>query len=412
MALSTTVSSRIAHRAALAARNLVLRRAERLRDHRLEVRLPDGSSRTFGPPGAAHSASLSVHDESFFTRLLLQGETGFGEAYVDGLWETDDLVALLTLGAHERPNLGINALGTGVIARLLDQRRHRHRRPALGVSKSNAEAHYDLGNDLYRLFLDPSMTYSCAVFETEDQPLEQAQRHKHERIARKARLTAADHALDIGCGWGAFAIYAASTFGCRVTGVTLSSEQLALARERVSEAGLDDRVSLQLCDYREVRGKFDKVVSIGMFEHVGAAYWSQFFEACDRLLGLGGRLVLQTISVPERGLEEHLKGVAWLQKHIFPGGALPSVAALERALTPTRLALWDVDDISPHYVRTLQHWRSRFLANLPAVRALGYDERFIRTWDYYLSFSSAGFATGYMSDVQATFGRPDERTLI
>ena len=277
---------------------------------------------------------------------------------------------------------------------------HRWRRNTKGGSRRNIEAHYDLGNDFYRLFLDETMTYSSAVFATPEQSLADAQRTKYAVMAERAGLHGGEHVLEIGSGWGGFAIYAAGDLGCRVTTITISPAQHRLATERVAAAGLADRVSVELRDYRDIRGTYDAIVSIEMLEAVGAEYFATFFEACDRALAPGGRLSLQTIAFPDVAYEPQRRGANWIQTYIFPGGLLPSLATIERSLHRTSLLIRDVDDIASDYVRTLQAWRSTFLARLDAVRAMGFDERFVRMWDYYLAISEAGFATGLSQDFQ------------
>jgi cyclopropane-fatty-acyl-phospholipid synthase len=244
------------------------------------------------------------------------------------------------------------------------------------------------------------MTYSCAVFDEPGQPLADAQRNKYRLLCQKARISAADHVLEIGSGWGGFAMFAAERYGCRVTSITISRRQHELARRRVAEAGLDHAVDIRLCDYRDVVGQFDKVVSIEMFEAVGADYFAPFFRACERALRPGGLMALQTISIPDRSFEPMRRGVNWIQKYIFPGGMLPSLAAIERALYSTRLAITGVEDIGQHYAVTLRHWRHRFLANVEEVRRLGFDDRFVRMWEYYLAASEAGFRTRNTFDLQ------------
>jgi cyclopropane-fatty-acyl-phospholipid synthase len=244
------------------------------------------------------------------------------------------------------------------------------------------------------------MTYSSAVFETPDQPLAAAQRNKYRRVAEGARLRSGQHVLEIGTGWGGFALYAAGELGCRVTSVTISRAQYDLARERVREAGLEDLIEIQLRDYREVRGMYDAIVSIEMLEAVGAEYFATFFETCDAALAPGGRLSLQVITFPDATYERQLHGANWIQTYIFPGGLCPSLAVIERSTHDTRLLIRSVTDIAEHYVLTLQAWRTRFLAQLDAVRAQGFDERFIRMWEYYLALSEAGFATGVSQDLQ------------
>jgi cyclopropane-fatty-acyl-phospholipid synthase len=320
---------------------------------------------------------------------------------VDGLWEADDLVAALAWGARARSIVGFSDSMTAFGRRLGARAAGRRNRPRNAQrSKRNATAHYDLGNDFYRLWLDESMTYSCAVFESPNQPLEAAQAAKHRMMAAKARIPAGGRVLDIGCGWGAFARFAAREYDCHVTGVTLSPSQLELARERVAAEGLNSRVALELEDYRAVTGKFDAIVSIGMFEHVGAPYWQEFFRRCAALLPRGGRLALQTITVPDHALRGHVANVGWIQQNIFPGAVLPSLAAIERAASPAGFLATNVEDIGLHYATTLHHWRERFRSQLPAIRSLGHDDRFIRRWDYYLALSEAGFLTRTTSDVQ------------
>lgn len=382
------------------AERLGLAAAERIRIGRLTVVMPDGRRRTFGDPAAERHGEIHIHDHEAAVRLLLHGETGAGEAYVDGLWSSPDLEALIEVAALNREALAMN---TGWWRRFLGVPRtlaHRARRNTPSNARRNISAHYDLGNDFYRLFLDASMTYSSGVFESPDQTLEAAQQAKYRRIADGADLRPGMHVLEIGSGWGGFALYAAGERGCRVTSITISKEQHDLARERVHDAGLDHLVDIRMLDYRDIEGEYDAVVSIEMLEAVGAEYFETYFEAIDRVLRPGGKLSLQVITFPDAAYEAQRKGANWIQTYIFPGGLCPSLAVIERSLHGTRLLVREASDIGPSYALTLREWRRRFLANLDAVRAQGFDERFIRTWEYYLALCEAGFAVGLSQDHQ------------
>jgi cyclopropane-fatty-acyl-phospholipid synthase len=394
--IAGSLIERLAWRVGLAA-------AERIREGRLTVVLPDGSRRTFGDPAATLHAEIRIHDRQALVRMLLHGETGGGEAYTDGLWSSPDLPGLLRLAARDREALALSAGWFRVPAQVRRTIAHRIRRNTRTGSRRNIAAHYDLGNDFYQLFLDETMTYSSAVFATPDQSLAEAQRNKYRIVAANAGLAAGQHVLEIGTGWGGFALYAAGELGCRVTSVTISREQYDLARARVHAAGLDDLVEVQLRDYRDVEGTYDAIVSIEMLEAVGAEYLATFFEVCDRALRPGGRMSLQVITFPDAAYERQRRGANWIQTYIFPGGLCPSLAVIERATRDTRLLITGVTDIAPSYVRTLRAWRQRFLARLDDVRALGFDDRFVRMWEYYLALSEAGFATGISQDLQIAF---------
>ncbi len=381
-----------------AGRRLALEVMRRIRIGRLNLVLPDGTRRVVGTSGGPEG-ELHLHDSAAAWRMILNGEIGAGESYMDGQWSSPDLPALLKLAALNRDALGLNRW-IQLPLRLPHLRAHRSRRNTLRQSRANIRAHYDLGNDFYRLFLDETLTYSSAVFETPDQSLADAQRNKYRVIAERAGLEPGMHVLEIGSGWGGFALYAAGELGCRVTSITLSKAQHELAGQRLRDAGLADRASVELRDYREVSGTYDAIVSIEMLEAVGAEFFSTFFEACDRALTAGGRVSLQTITLPDVGYEPQRRGVNWIQTYIFPGGLLPSLAAIERSLHRTRLLITGTQDIALSYVRTLAAWRANFLAHREQVMALGLDERFIRMWEYYLAQSEAGFATGLLQDQQ------------
>ena len=384
------------------AERVLLAAASRIREGRLDVTLADGTRRSFGDPEAAERAEIVVHDPAAYLRILVGGETGLGEAYVEGLWSSPDLPAVIRVGARNRESL---ALSAGVL-RAPDQLRrtmaHRLRRNTRAGAQRNIAAHYDLGNEFYRLWLDETLTYSSAVFSSPDQSLADAQRNKYRLIADGAGLRAGMHVLEVGSGWGGFALYAAGERGCRVTSITISREQHDLARERVTAAGLGDLVDIQLRDYRELDGTFDAVVSIEMFEAVGAEYFEAFFRACSAALAPGGRMSLQTITVPDVGYRRQVGGANWIQTYVFPGGVLPSLAAIERSLHGTGFVVTGVRDIARHYVRTLRAWRDAFRVRRDEVLAMGFDERFLRTWEYYLSLSEAGFAAGVTQDLQVT----------
>ena len=391
--LSGSLLADVALRAGLAA-------ASRIRVGQLTVVLPDGRRRAFGDTTSDRRAEIHVHDPEAAVRILLHGETGAGEAYQDRLWSSPDLVGLIELAALNRSALSLGGGWWRALFAVPRRLAHAARRNTRGGARRNIAAHYDLGNDFYRLFLDETMTYSSAVFATPEQSLADAQRNKYRLLADGAGLRPGMHVLEIGSGWGGFALYAAGELGCRVTTITISREQYELARERVRAAGLEDLVDVQLRDYRDVEGAYDAIISIEMLEAVGHEYYGTFFEACDRVLRPGARLSLQVITFPDAAYEAQRRGGNWIQTYIFPGGMCPSLSVLERATAGTRLLVERVTDIAPHYRRTLREWRTRFLARLDDVRALGFDERFIRTWEYYLALSEAGFATGISQDLQ------------
>ncbi len=398
--IADSLRERLAWRVAVAA-------ASRIRIGHLEIVLPDGSRRSFGDATSSDRAEMHIHDRRAMWRILRDGETGAGEAYMEGLWSSPDLAGLIRLASRNRAAL---ALSAGWLRWPADLRRtlaHRARRNTRTNARRNISAHYDLGNDLYRLFLDETMTYSSAVFASPDQSLAAAQRNKYRRMAEGAGLVAGagQHVLEIGSGWGGFALYAAGELGCRVTSITISREQHALARERVRAAGLEHLVDIQLRDYRDIEGTYDAIVSIEMLEAVGDEYFGTFFEACDAALRPGGRLSLQVITFPDATYERQLRGANWIQTYIFPGGLCPSLAVMERATRDTRLLITGVTDIAEHYVDTLRAWRTRFLERVDDVRALGFDDRFVRMWEYYLALSEAGFATGVTQDLQVVMDK-------
>ena len=387
------VTSRLTTRAAWSV-------LERIRVGQVTVVTPDGRRRTVGDPASGLHGELAIHDLALFERVLLGGDTGAGEAYMDGLWSSPDLATLLRVFAANRTDLALSSRWWQLPRRVLRTAAHRTRRNTRGNARRNIASHYDLGNDFYALFLDETLTYSSAVFEHDGQPLADAQHTKYRRIAERAGLEAGMHVLEIGSGWGGFALYAAGELACRVTSITISREQLELARARVRDASLDHLVDIQLRDYRDIAGTFDGVVSIEMLEAVGAEYFSTYFEAIDRVLAPGGRMGLQVITYPDVAYEPQRRGATWIQTYIFPGGLCPSLAEVERSLHGTRLLIREAVDIGPSYVATLREWRRRFMAHLEDVRALGFDDGFIRMWEYYLALSEAGFATGLVQDHQ------------
>jgi len=387
-----------------AAERILLAAASRIRVGHVVVVLPDGRRRSFGDAASDVRGEIRIHDRAAMVRLLIDGETGVGEAYMDGQWTSPDLAALLLLAAMNRQELSLIGGWWRAPTQAIRVLAHRLRRNTVLQARRNIASHYDLSNDLYALFLDGSLTYSSAVFAHPGQSLEEAQRTKYQRVADLAGVQPGMHVLEIGSGWGSFAMYLAGERGAaRVTTITISEEQATLARERVAAAGLSDRVSVELSDYREMSGEFDAIVSIEMLEAVGHEYFPAFFETCDRVLRRGGRIGLQSITYPDARYEDQRRGANWIQKYIFPGGLLPSLAVIERATHRTSLLVTGVTDIGPHYAHTLRAWRETFMGNLEAVRALGFDERFVRMWEYYLALCEAGFATGIFQDLQIGF---------
>jgi cyclopropane-fatty-acyl-phospholipid synthase len=370
---------------------------------RVDLELPSGQWARIGGPGRAE-ASARVHDDRVFLRLLLRGELGLGESFVAGEWSSGDLVGLVRAFLRASRARGLESPLTR-LAQLPALARHRRAANSVGGSQRNVHAHYDLGNDFYRLFLDEdTLAYSCAWWRSAGpaegggeggapaRTLAEAQRAKLDRLCDWLALSPRDHLLEIGCGWGGMAIHAAATRGCRVTAITVSREQHRLASERVAAAGLADRVAVQYRDYRAALGTFDKIVSIEMLEAVGYEYLPAYFAACAQALAPGGRLALQTITMPEERFEAYRRGVDWMQTYVFPGSLIPSLGAIERASAAAGFSIERADDIGVDYAPTLRAWRERFTAALPRVRALGFDEPFIRTWLMYLAFSEAAFA--------------------
>jgi cyclopropane-fatty-acyl-phospholipid synthase len=370
---------------------------------RLDLVLPSGELVELGErEGTAPAPRARIHDDRFFLRMLLRGEIGAGESFVAGEWSADDLVAVLRVFLRGTGARGFESPITW-LAQLPALLRHRRAANTRTGSDRNIHAHYDLGNRFYELFLDrESMSYSCAIWRGD---LESSQRAKHERLCELLELSASDHLLEIGCGWGGMAIHAASTRRCRVTAITISREQQALATARVQAAGVTDRVNVELVDYRDLTGTYSKLVSIEMIEAVGHEYLSGYFATCDRVLGPGGRAAIQTIAMPDDRYDSYRASVDWMQTYIFPGSCIPSLGAIGDALATTQLRIARADDIGPDYAPTLRAWRERFIAAQPEVSALGFDAPFVRTWLLYLAFSEAAFAERTLADVQLVLAR-------
>ena len=356
------------------------------------------------------AATVTVHHPRFYADLAFGGSIGAGEAYMQGHWSTDDLTTLVRILLC---NLGIvDGMETGFarLAAPLQKGLHWLNRNTRSGSRRNIAAHYDLGNDFFAQFLDSSMMYSCAVFETPGMSLEEAQVARLERICRRLELGPQDHLLEIGTGWGGMAIHAARRYGCRVTTTTISREQFEFARDRVKATGLEGRVEVLLEDYRDLSGRYDKLVSIEMIEAVGHDYYDTYFARCAQLLERDGAMLLQAITIADQRYEAARRSVDFIQRYIFPGSCIPSVTAMLASLTrASDLRLVHLDDIGPHYATTLRHWRENLFRNIDKVRALGYPETFVRMWEFYLCYCEGGFAERALGDVHMLLAKPGSR---
>ena len=391
-----------------ACRALMVRAMRSLRTGTLTVTEPGRRRDVFGGTGPGPAGEITVLDPAFYSKAALGGDVGFGESYQDGDWTTPDLTAVLSVFAANLRHFDDRSMRLTLPVRLANAVRHRLRPNSQTGSRRNIREHYDLGNDFYAKFLDRTMMYSCAIHRSPDQTLEQAQLEKIGAMADLARIDAGCHVLEIGTGWGGFAIETARRTGCRVTTVTISEEQHRMATARVHEAGLGDRVEVRLCDYRDLEGSFDRIVSIEMLEAVGHKYLPAFFRTCDRLLKPGGLLALQVITIPDQRYEAYRSGCDWIQKHVFPGGFLPSLGALcAAARDHSHFVVERLENIGPHYATTLREWRRRFDAGWPEIREMGFDERFRRTWDYYFAYCESGFAERVIGTLQLVMARPE-----
>lgn len=364
----------------------------------------------FGPPAEQRprlQVRLSVRDPRFYHAVAGNGSVGAGEAYMEGHWDCDDPVALIRLLVRNRERLDGMERGVARLGGLAMRAWHALRRNTRAGSRRNIAAHYDLGNEFFALFLSSDLMYSSAVWEGDDDTLEAASARKLDLICRKLELGPGDRVIEIGSGWGGFAVHAARHYGCHVTTTTISGEQYALAQARVAEAGLGDRVEVLRQDYRDLRGQYDQLVSIEMVEAIGAANLDSYFAQIGRLLRPGGRALVQAITIEDHRYAQALASVDFIKRHVFPGSFIPSIAALLAAKARSSdLALIRLDDYGRSYARTLQAWRQRFLAQLAQVRAQGYDERFIRMWEYYLVYCEGGFREASIGVAQMLFARP------
>jgi cyclopropane-fatty-acyl-phospholipid synthase len=390
---------------------IVLGLFSKIKMGKLEVELPDGSCEIFGNDDDC-KAQIKIHHYRFFSRLVLDSGIGLGEGYVVGEWDTDDPANVLNLLIKNKAELEGGNTVLSSFKDWLHNMRHKGRQNTISGSKKNIQEHYDLSNDFFKTFLDESMTYSSGVFYDEEDTLAEAQQNKLQLILEKARIDKNHHVLEIGCGWGSFAIKAVKATGCRMTCLTLSEEQHKWARERVEKEGLSDLIEIKLCDYRHIEGSFDRIVSIEMLEAVGHENLPSFFSTCDTLLKSDGLAVIQTITIPDQRYQSYLKGCDFIQKHIFPGGHLPSLEVLTKVLSKhTSFFIEDLENIGYDYAKTLRLWKEAFLKEIKAVEALGFDEMFCRKWEYYLAYCEAAFENRYLNDLHIVLTRVGNTNL-
>lgn len=394
-----------------AGRNALLGQLKQLKHGEITV-LEAGQVRRFGKhtPECSLSATVEVVHPQFWADAAFGGTTGAGEAYIHGHWRSDDLVALVRIMVLNREIMQDMEGGLAFLTAPLRRILHWMNRNSKDGSRKNIAAHYDLGNDFFQLFLDDTMAYSCGIFETPQATLQDASLAKFEAVCRKLQLKPSDHLVEIGTGWGGLAIYAARKYGCRVTTTTISKEQYALAKERVAAAGLSERIDLRLDDYRDLTGQYDKLVSIEMIEAVGHQYLDTYVAKCASLLKPNGAMLIQAITIQDQIYHDALKSVDFIQRFVFPGSFIPCVTAITNAIArATDMKVDNLEDIGPHYARTLHLWRDNFFANIGRVRALGYPEEFIRLWDYYLCYCEGGFAERQLGDVHMLMVKPGWR---
>ncbi len=400
------------------AERMVISILQKMSQGGMRMEHSDGRVRHFGKPGAPVTARVTLRDDTqFFKRCAFYGNIGLGEAYTDGLWDTNDIAAviewfIINVNALQGADTSSANLPGVNLLKIVNWFRHLKRENTVETSRKNIAEHYDLGNDFYKLWLDPSMTYSSARFENQSQTLEDAQRGKYDALCRKLNLNPGDRVLEIGCGWGGFAVHAVKHYGCHVVGVTISEAQADYAKKRIATESLQNQIEIRIQDYRHITGQFDKIVSIEMLEAVGDKYHHSFFAKCSEVLTAEGLLGVQMITVPDCSYRSLRKNVDWIQKHIFPGSLLLSVGRINDVLLKTSdLFMHDLEDLGADYARTLSTWHDHFNAVQNEVKALGFDESFSRSWNYYLKYCEAAFATRNISVVQAIYTRPNNTTL-
>lgn len=372
-----------------------------------------GEAQQFGDADAELKTTITVTDPAFYQKLVLAGSVGGGEAYIHGFWRCDNLTALVQIFARNLDVLDKMDSTWARLSRPMLKLLNFRNRNTISQSRRNIAAHYDLGNAMYQLFLDPSMMYSSAVYPTADSTLEQAQQHKLQQICERLQLKASDHLLEIGTGWGSMAIYAAQHYGCKVTTTTISQQQYDYTKARVAELGLQDKITLLFEDYRLLTGTYDKLVSIEMIEAVGDDFLDNYFEKCSSLLKPDGIMVLQAITMVDHRYQQYVREVDFIKRYIFPGGCLPSISRMASAVAnKTDLVIRQVQDIGFDYARTLKDWCDNFMAQRDAVHQLGYDDNFIRLWHFYLCYCEGGFRERATSAVHLVLSKPQNRSVF
>ncbi|MBI9071517.1 MAG: class I SAM-dependent methyltransferase [Melioribacteraceae bacterium] len=398
-------------------RKVVIELLRKMQKGYLQITLPEGDVINIGEKDQDINAYINIKDNSFFKKVVKFGDVGFGESYVDGDWETNNItnvISWMILNIESNPAISGSKVKFSPISLLktFNTITHKFNHNSVIGSKKNISAHYDLNNDFFKLFLDDSMTYSSGIFAEEDTPLGDAQIEKYDRICRELKLKEDDHILEIGSGWGSFAFYAAFFYKCKVTSITISEEQFKYANDKLAKTKLKKRVEFKLIDYRKMEGQFDKIVSIEMLEAVGHKYYKDFFAKCNQLLKKDGAMSLQVITSHDSRYNELRKGVDWIQKHIFPGSLLPSIGILNKTANETsNMHIHDIKNFGLDYGKTLNLWRQKFNKKLEDVKLLGFDDYFVRKWNYYLSYCEAAFNMRNISVIQVVYTRPNNRNL-
>ena len=396
---------------------LVIKILSGMNKGRLVMHLPNGEKLLFGNSNESINAEIKINNFEFFKKCVLYGDIGFGEAYMDGDWDSEnitDVISWMILNIENSPAISGSKKRFSPVSflKIINKLSNKLNENTLSGSSRNISAHYDLNNKFFELFLDRSMTYSSGIFSGNNNSLEYAQAYKYERLCTKLNIKESDKILEIGSGWGGFAIYAARKYGCRITTVTISKEQYEYANKRIEEENLSDKIEIKLLDYRQIEGRFDKIVSIEMLEAVGHKYLRKFFKKCSRLLTDKGTLGLQVITCPDSRYDSFRKGVDWIQKHIFPGSLLPSIAEINKSVNATgEMYLHDLKNFGLDYARTLSIWRKNFNDNLNKVFSLGFDNKFARKWNYYFSYCEAAFKMRNINVVQMIYTKPNNLNL-